>query len=127
MAIAVSSDKTETYSRNAPTIPTTKRPARIRMHRVIMSNMLQLEYQSRAACFEPDSTPALAAHPSSAVILRTSVSCSNVRVISTTDFDFDTGHFANAAQSRNFIATSSNEIGIAGLPLAKSARPLMTR
>src|SRR6266566_626334 len=37
------------------------------------------------------------------------------------------GPCAYSAHPRNFVAASSNVIGSAGLPLAKSARPVMTR
>src|ERR1700680_313695 len=36
------------------------------------------------------------------------------------------GHCAYSAQPRNLVAVSSNDIGLAGLPLPKMARPRMT-
>jgi hypothetical protein len=60
---------------------------------------------------------------SSVILLK---SC-NPATAETIDFAFPEGHFAKRAQSSNLSTTSLHDIGSAGLPFAKSARPEMVR
>src|SRR2546423_1139352 len=64
---------------------------------------------------------------SSAVSVFTSRTSSSFPTIFTIALAFCDGHFAYPAQSINLAATSSKLIGFAGLPLPKSARPVIVR